>query len=253
MPEAPYPELDEIVIAVVRKIMPYGAFCFIPEYNREAFLHVSHVSSGWVKNIHEYISEGQQLVVKIQNVDKEKNQIDLSLKRVTEDERLKKLESIKREKKGDKLLEYTIKNSKLKITVAELKEKIEAVYDDVLSCFEEASEKGLDAIDEIDVPKKIKEEIVAFSKDRIKKKKAIIENELLITCPTADGINSVKKILDINKENLIIHYIGAPRYKLTFSADDYKKGDKELSKILSNMSDKARSLGCTFEFKENKE
>ncbi len=253
MPESDYPELDEIVLAVVRKIMPYGAFCFLPECNREAFLHVSHVSSGWVKNIHEYLSEGQQLVVKIQNVDKEKNQIDLSLKRVTEDERIKKLEFVKRGKKGDKLLEYAIKNSKLKITVPELKEKIEAIYEDVLSCFEEASEKGLDALEELDVPKKIKEEIVTFSKDRIKKKKAIIETIISLTCPTPNGINSIKKILDISKENISIHYIGAPRYRFTLSADDYKKGDKELSKILSNMSDEARSLGCTFETKETKE
>ena len=55
------PDHDELVIAVIKKIMPYGAFCSLPEYgNVEAFLHVSEVAPRWIKNIHEFISEGQK-------------------------------------------------------------------------------------------------------------------------------------------------------------------------------------------------
>ena len=45
--------------------MPYGAFCTLPEYkDLEAFLHVSEVAPRWIKNIHDFISEGQRYVVR---------------------------------------------------------------------------------------------------------------------------------------------------------------------------------------------
>ena len=85
---AEIPEQDELVLAVIKKIMPYGAFCVLPEYkDAEAFLHVSEVAPRWIKNIHEFISEGQRHVVKIYHIDREKNQIDVSLKRVSEEEK----------------------------------------------------------------------------------------------------------------------------------------------------------------------
>jgi len=39
------------------------------------------VSSGWIKNIREYIHDGQKLVCFVHGVDKEKGTIDISLKR----------------------------------------------------------------------------------------------------------------------------------------------------------------------------
>jgi translation initiation factor 2 subunit 1 len=78
------PEENELVMAVIKKILPYGAFCSLPEYNNlEAFLHVSEVAPRWIKNIHEFISEGQKHVVKVHHLDKEKNQVDISIKRVS--------------------------------------------------------------------------------------------------------------------------------------------------------------------------
>ncbi|MFH1448366.1 MAG: S1 RNA-binding domain-containing protein, partial [Candidatus Micrarchaeota archaeon] len=55
------PEKDELVIATIRKIFPYGAFCSLDEYdNKEAFVHISEVASRWVKNIHEFLKENQK-------------------------------------------------------------------------------------------------------------------------------------------------------------------------------------------------
>ena len=99
-----FPEKDELVIVNIRKILPYGAFCILPEYNNmEAFLHVSEVAPRWIKNIHEFLSEGQQHVAKIYRLDREKNQVDISLKRVSEEEKKGKLEIIRTEKRAAKL------------------------------------------------------------------------------------------------------------------------------------------------------
>ena len=55
-----YPEPRELIIATVKKVVPYGAFCSLDEYNDiEAFIHVSEIAPRWIKNVHEHVKEGQ--------------------------------------------------------------------------------------------------------------------------------------------------------------------------------------------------
>lgn len=244
-----FPDRDEIVIAVVKKILPYGAFCSLPEYNIEAFMHISQVASGWVKNIHEFLSENQRLVVKVHHINPEKNQVDISLKSVTEDEKRRKLDSIKRGKRGEKLLEIALKNSKLKKPkLEECKEIIEEHYDDVLSCLEDCLDNGLDSLKDIDLPKKLKEEIVSLAKISIKKSKIVLGGVITLTCHGVDGVDAVKNILSVENKNFDCSYLGAPKYKYSFVCDDYKKGEKQLSKLLSEMEKKANKNNCSFSF-----
>ncbi|HQT44897.1 MAG TPA: S1 RNA-binding domain-containing protein, partial [Candidatus Micrarchaeota archaeon] len=103
MGENDMPEQDELVLATIKKIMPYGAFCALDEYqNKEAFVHISEVAPRWIKNIHEFLHEGEHVVAKVYNLILEKNQIDLSLKRVTPSEKKAKLEMVKRTRRADK-------------------------------------------------------------------------------------------------------------------------------------------------------
>jgi len=106
--------------------MPYGAFCSLAEYpDLEGFLHISEVAPRWIKNIHEFISEGQRHVVKVHHVDRAKNQVDVSIKRVNEEEKKRKLEGVQNEKRGKKLLELSLKNAKVKTDFATAKKEIE--------------------------------------------------------------------------------------------------------------------------------
>ena len=75
------PEQDEFVIATVKKIFPYGAFCSLDEYGgAEAFIHVSEVAPRWIKNIHEFLKEGQRIVAKVHRFVPEKNLVEISLR-----------------------------------------------------------------------------------------------------------------------------------------------------------------------------
>ncbi|MGH2510319.1 MAG: S1 RNA-binding domain-containing protein, partial [Ktedonobacteraceae bacterium] len=57
------PRVGSLVIANVSKITKFGAYCKLPEYNDlEVFLPLREISSGWIKNIREFIHEGQKLV-----------------------------------------------------------------------------------------------------------------------------------------------------------------------------------------------
>jgi translation initiation factor 2 alpha subunit (eIF-2alpha) len=107
-----FPETGEFVIGTVKKIMPYGAFCTLDEYGGlDSFLHVSQVSSGWIRNIREHLREGQKVVAKVITLDREKGQVDLSIKQVTEADRKRKLTSFQAEKKARKLIEWRASSS----------------------------------------------------------------------------------------------------------------------------------------------
>src|SRR3989338_4689624 len=130
-----YPQLDEFVIGKVKKVLPFGAILSLEEYGGlEAFVHISEVSSGWIRNIREHLKEGQIIVAKIITVDLGKKQVDASVKRVSEVEKKRKLEQWQNEKRALKLLERSVSKAgkTLKQVEAEVKlleEEFGSIYD----------------------------------------------------------------------------------------------------------------------------
>jgi translation initiation factor 2 subunit 1 len=242
------PDENELVIAVIKKIMPYGAFIVLPEYNNlEAFLHVSEVASRWIKNIHEFISEGQRHVMKVYRVDRTKGQVDVSLKRVSEEEKKQKLEFIRTEKRGEMLLEQAIKSvPNLEVDQALIRTSIEAEFDDVYSCFKEASFSGEKALEKLDIPKELKLKIVEVGKKSIKKPTVDVKAILTITSYNPDGVSDINKLLD--HEGITVHYLGAPRYQISLTASDYKKAEKKLMSVLEDMEKFAEKNNCDFKY-----
>lgn len=236
------PEENELVMAVIKKILPYGAFCALPEYdNLEAFLHVSEVAPRWIKNIHEFISEGQKHVVKVHHLDKEKNQVDISIKRVNDEERKLKLESVQNEKRGAKLLEVALKEASLK-TDPKYESILSSEFGDVYSAFKEASANGIDVLKDVDIPSKLKTAILDIAQKNIKKALVTVESQVTLTCFGSNGAEDVKKLLTF--EGATVHYLGAPRYSISVVGTDYKSAEKKLAAILRLIRDNASN--CEF-------
>jgi len=248
-----FPEQDELVMAVIKKIMPYGAFCVLPEYNNmEAFLHVSEIAPRWIKNIHEFVSEGQRHVAKIHRIDREKNQVDVSLKRVSEEEKKAKLELMQTEKRAEKLLSLALKNSKSKLTPEQADELFTKEFGDVWSAFTEAQEKKEDAFKNIDIPAALKAEMVAIAEKNIKTPTVEISGMVTMTCWGVEGVEDVKTVLSEGEKEVGVHYLGAPRYRVTLTAPNYKDGEKKLGKVVDRMKAAAQKRGCDFSFELQK-
>jgi translation initiation factor 2 subunit 1 len=226
--------------------MPYGAFCVLPEYNNlEAFLHVSEVAPRWIKNIHEFISEGQRHVMKVHRVDREKSQVDISIKRVSEEEKKLKLEMIQNEKRGAKLLELALEAAKAAPDAPAIRKEIETHFDDVYTCFKEASLKGEDALKKLDVPKGVKAKIIEIAQKNIKKPVVEVDTTITLVCYNPLGVEAIQSALDLG-EDAVVHYLGAPRYKLSLSAPDYKTAEKKLDAILDKIRAFAHKNNCDF-------
>ena len=241
------PDEGELVIAVIKKIMPYGAFCVLPEYgDLEAFLHVSEVAPRWIKNIHEFISEGQRHVAKVHHVDTEKKQVDISIKRVSEEEKKFKLELVQNEKKGAKLLEIALEGVK-GTTAADARTEIEKYFDDVYSCFKEASLKGEEALGKLELPKPVKARIIEIAVKSIKKPIVEVNAVVTLSCYNANGVQTVKEALALG-EGAEVQYLGAPRYKVSLTAPDYKSGEKRLLGVLEHIKTYAQKNNCDVKF-----
>lgn len=58
----PLPDENELVICTISRVFSHGAFAKLDEYNgREGFIHISEIASTWIKNIRDFVKEGQKL------------------------------------------------------------------------------------------------------------------------------------------------------------------------------------------------
>ena len=254
------PKQDELVIATVKKIMPYGAFCALDEYGaREAFIHVSEVAPRWVKNIHEFLRTGQRVVARVHKFIPEKNQIDLSLKRVTESDKKSKLEGARRLKRGEMLMKLAAK--KLKKTEAEavkVGSELAKKFGDPYGALEEMLESGPQVLDGLEIPvewKKILEEMAA---ENIKKKAVKVNGVITAACSKGNGFEIIKEALlkakaKDWKADVKFSYLGAPRYMLSVVSPEYRDGLKLLDKIGTEICGEINKHGGEASFKAGKE
>lgn len=252
------PELDELVVATITKVFPYGAFCKLEDYDMDAFLHVSEVSSGWVKNIRNFLKEGQRLVVRVHRVIPEKNMVDVSLKRVTEAEQQRKLEQIRRDKRVLKLLEVArskiADKSKSKLSIEEVKSILESNFEDAFSAFESVVNEGDSILKKTKLPQEWIDAIVETANENIKKRVRVIKGKLTIRCTKEGGINVIKSILKVEPNSGIsINYLGAPNYQVLVEDNDFKKCEKKLKQFVDNVIKLGSKNECEVKFEREEE
>lgn len=79
-------EPGQIVEGVVAKITTYGAFVDLPD-GRSGLVHISEIADAFVRDIREYLREGQTVRVKVLGLN-ERGKLDLSVKQaLTPEER----------------------------------------------------------------------------------------------------------------------------------------------------------------------
>ena len=71
-----YPDEGELIVGTVIKVQNFGAFIRLDEYpDKEGFIHIAEIATGWVKRIRNHIKEKQKVVCKVLHVDSAKNHI----------------------------------------------------------------------------------------------------------------------------------------------------------------------------------
>lgn len=73
-------EVGNVVEGVVSKITNFGAFIDV-EGGKNGLIHISEISDVYVRDVHDFLSEGDKIQAKVINVD-ERGKIALSLKQM---------------------------------------------------------------------------------------------------------------------------------------------------------------------------
>lgn len=235
--EVGWPEVGDLVIATIERITDYGAYVLLDEYRKEGLLHISEVSSGWIRNIRHFVREGQKVVLKVLRVDAEKGHVDLSLRRVTKREKREKILSWKKDRKADGLLRSA--SEKLKLPIEEVYEKagalIEHEFGGVYEGLEKAAKEGAGVLLGIGVPKDMAETIVEIAKEKIRISMPKVKGTLKLECTKPEGVTLIQKALLSAQETgkslgarVRVYVVAPPRYRIEVSAKEYREAERIL-------------------------
>jgi translation initiation factor 2 subunit 1 len=247
------PEAGELVIGTIVRIMPYGAYAALDEYEgTEGLLHISEISSRWVKNIRDHVRERQKAVLKVLRVDREKRHIDLSLRRVNEREKREKLLAWKRELRGRKLFDMAIE--KLGIPGEEAYNQVGRVLEDrfgsLYDGFEQTVIEGDKPLLKAKIPSKWVKTIAEIAEANIRIPLVKVKGTLEVTCTASNGVtvlrnafNKAKKVRRPENTDVKVYVTGAPKYRVEVSAKNYKEAESLLDKIVTTVFDTVKAAG----------
>jgi translation initiation factor 2 subunit 1 len=255
-----WPENGEMVIATVSRLESYGAYVNLDEYNnKEALLHISEISSRWVRNIRNHVRENQKVVLQVLRVDASKGQVDLSLRRVNKDDKRKKVEQWKKTRKAETLLKQAA--IELKVTpedlYAEIIPKLNEAQLVLYDAFEESAKKGEKIFLDAGIKTKIADALARIAKEKIIVKGVTVQGVFEFTSMSSRGVEEIKEafkaLKELGEENeaeVNIYTLGAPKYRIEITSEDYKKAEFALDKIVKKAEKEwANQDGITLSFK----
>ncbi len=245
-----WPQYGEIVVIKIDKVLDYGVFCSLLEYEgATGFVHISQVESSWIKNIRNYVREGQMRAALVQKVDMEKLQIDLSLTKVSERQQRLRIEEYKQLARNKKLIEVMAKtlDQTLEDGWRAVAEPLIKVFGTLPPAFEAIAMDGANA-----VPDSIAKEWVASLVDVVQKNVRPAEKEvkgtLAIACTAPDGVERVKSALlesakNVSNATVQYSYLGAGKYWVKVVSFDFKLAEKALSTVQERVKKNIGSYG----------
>ena len=244
------PEQGEIILATVTKVMDHGAYVTLDEYDDiQGFLHISEIAPGWIRSVSRFVKDGEKKVLLVKKV--KSNDIDLSLKQVSKDQKKQKLKEVKKYEKGKTLLENL--QEKTKSTdeeIEKIEDKMYTQFDSVYDGFMEIARNGISIIADLKLTKKITtalEEICS----KIKLPSVEIRGIMEITNNKSNGVEIIKKtLLDIIKKDstMDITYLGAPKYRISITSEDFKSAEKSLKPIIEEIQKNIEKKKGLFKF-----
>jgi len=263
----PFPKEGDFVMGRVVEIQNQYVYVDLIDYDglpseqcARGLIHISEVSSRWIKNMRNYVRINQLIVVRVLKVTPEKGHVDCSLRRVNSAQK----DSVKKERKFamkfETLLEFLSEETGMSLD--ELYEKIGfpildkyRSYQEALDDLKENGEKILDNFDNItdDVKKKylkiIDENVEISTVNIIGKIKLSFINEKgieLIKDTLLTALKVVENPRDTRK--IDISYIATPFYRLEIVSKDYIDAEGILSDVIDIVETKAGQNEGQFEF-----
>lgn len=201
-------------------------------------IHISEVSSGWIRDIRQFVKTGQTGVAKVIRL--EGNHISLSLKRVDKKQENNKIKDYRLNQRAEKMLQ---------LAADALKKSLDKAYEEVGFSLQEnfgslyegfrVALSNPQLLKDRGVPEAWIEQLRAVAEKTIIQKEFEFKAKLHVKTYKEQGISIIKSLLSAAEQSgLHVQYIAAPEYLVKYKSMNAKKGEKEFIEKLENIKSK---------------
>lgn len=237
---ADFPEVGELVVATCTKITTHGGYFSIENYEllgqTAGFVHISELSRTWVRNIRKHIREGQKAVCRVMRVTVQRQEVDLSIRRVSDSQKRETLQLHKQELRARGIIKavaerLNVNSDDIDRTIIE---PLENKYGNLFNVLEMARDDGESVITSAGVSKKVADELVAAATKELERASISLSAKAKISSYDPEGMDIIKEAFEVASETTLkkkaidvsVHVISAPEYKIVINADDWKGAEK---------------------------
>jgi len=230
---------DDIVLCTVKKIEGTNVFIEI-ENNGQGSIALSEIAAGRIRNLRQYVTPNKKIVCKILKITK--NNIELSLRRVTAKERQEVLDNYKKERNLLSMLK-TVTNQPEKII-----EKIKTQYQ--ISEFLDEAKENPEILDQFFT----KTEAEKLSKTIAEKQEKLktVKRTITLTTPSSTGLLDIQQILTIDNQNTKISYLGSSKFEIKTQALTFKQAETNLNQAIDQIEKAAKQKQAQLTLKDKK-
>jgi len=254
MYENPFPDPDDLVIAVVRDIQEMGAYVTLPEYaDCQGMIMLSEVSRRRIRSINRLLRVGRQEVCMVVRVDQEKGYIDLSKRRVSPEDVQKMEEKWSKSRTVHSIMRHTAES--VGVDLEDLYKRVGwplyRKYGHAFDAFRlmvadgnidnpVAVEANVSSVlGSLDIGPEEKEELLKSIRRKLTPQATKIRADIDVTCFDFEGIDAIKEALRLGTEcitqtsnSVKIRLLAPPTYILTTSALQRQEGLEALAKVI---------------------
>ncbi len=248
-----FPRRNDLVVATVLRVEEHGVVVSLDEYRGlQGYIPRGHVASGRIKDIRDFVREGDRVVGRVIRADRSKGHVDLSLRYVSREQARRKLEEWKERSRIVSLLRVAASRAGSPDPEGDAVrawETLEEAAGDVVGILEEAAEEGAGVLTDAGLPPKVAEELLALVREHFKP--PLYENQVLLRLfvPTSDGIEAIRSALggaeryNSDKVRVEAFSAGAPRYVLKVYSTDPTSVKRTTTLAVKRVLEEVRRAG----------
>jgi translation initiation factor 2 subunit 1 len=235
-----FPEVGDLVLCTVEKILGTTVFVKLEEFGLIGVIGTYEISPGRIRNIRDYVVINKKIICLILRVDKEREHIDLSLRRVSQKDQRELLNKYGKEKAMAAIIESVAKDKK-----DEIIKSIKKEYRFISEFLQEAVENP-EILKKFDL-EKYSEKLLEIMRERLKTKNVKIKAKFSLSSLSSNGASLIKKALDINEKGIEIFYLSAPLYSINIESTNFKEANRKLAAIIEKISEFSKKNNLKFE------
>lgn len=262
--EQKYPEVDEVVMVNVTQIAEMGAYVKLLEYDgQKGMILMSELSRKRIRSINKLVRVGRNECVLVTRVDQDKGYIDLSKKRVVQENIKRCEEKYSKAKTVNQILRHVgeLLDYEDNKQLEELYKKTAWYFDKKYSwsggsyeMFKEAAQKP-EVLDELEIDEATKELLLKNIKRRLTPQAVKVRADVEVLCYGYEGIDAVKNALksglalSTEEVPLKINLIAPPIYVISTTLFNEEKGVSSVRAAMDAIKTTIENQGGTFSVK----